>query len=157
MTLDDVPGQAAIRRTEQVRRRWGGTDLEAEITADLGNRDVEQLVIETPDGSMVGLIQFSEETDPDYRHASMDIYIDPARHRQGFAADAIRTLADHLFDRLGHHRLTIDPAADNTAAIGCYASVGFRPVGVMRDYERQPDGTWADGLLMELLAKDRPS
>ncbi len=30
----------------------------------------------------------------------------------------------------------------------------FRPVGVMRQYERSPDGSWRDGLLMELLADE---
>ena len=63
-------------------------------------------------------------------------------------------LAEYLFADRGHHRLTIDPAADNEAAIACYANVGFRPVGVLRRYERQADGTWADGLLMELLDTD---
>ena len=55
---------------------------------------------------------------------------------------------------LGHHRLVIDPAADNAAAIRCYSKVGFRPVGVMRKYERGVDGTWHDGLLMDLLAHE---
>ena len=48
----------------------------------------------------------------------------------------------------------IDPAADNVAAIRSYEKVGFRPVGVMRRYERGPDGQWHDGLLMDLLAED---
>jgi hypothetical protein len=53
----------------------------------------------------------------------------------------------------GHHRITIDPAAENAAAIRAYEKVGFRPVGVMRRYERDVDGDgWHDGLLMELLA-----
>ena len=42
----------------------------------------------------------------------------------------------------------------NAAAIASYAKVGFRPVGVMRQYERGPDGTWHDGLLMDLLEPD---
>jgi aminoglycoside 6'-N-acetyltransferase len=50
--------------------------------------------------------------------------------------------------------LVIDPAADNTAAIACYRKVGFRSVGVMRKYELSADGTWHDGLLMELLADE---
>ena len=61
-------------------------------------------------------------------------------------------LARHLLAERGHHRITIDPAAANTAAIRTYEKVGFRPVGVMRLYEQGPDGTWHDGLLMELLA-----
>jgi aminoglycoside 6'-N-acetyltransferase len=32
--------------------------------------------------------------------------------------------------------------------------VGLRPVGVLRDYERGPDGTFHDGLLMDLLADE---
>ena len=48
----------------------------------------------------------------------------------------------------------IDPAADNSAAIRSYAKVGFRPVGVMRRYELGLDGSWHDGLLMDLLANE---
>lgn len=140
--------------TEEVRRRWRGDDIESEIAEDLEDDTVVRLTIEADD-RIVGLIQFSEELDPDYRHASLDIYIDPAVHRRGHATDAIRTLADHLFDERGHHRLTIDPAVDNHPAIRCYAAVGFRPVGVMRAYERRADGVWSDGLLMDMLADDR--
>jgi RimJ/RimL family protein N-acetyltransferase len=31
---------------------------------------------------------------------------------------------------------------------------GFKPVGVMRRYERLPGGEWHDGLLMDLLADE---
>jgi aminoglycoside 6'-N-acetyltransferase len=103
---------------------------------------------------VVGLIQWSEETDPQYRHASIDIYVDPAVHGQGIGTDAVRTLARHLITDHGHHRLVIDPAADNAVAIACYAKVGFRPVGIVRRYERGPDGEWHDGLLMDLLAQE---
>ena len=47
------------------------------------------------------------------------------------------------------------PAAANAAAIRAYEKVGFKPVGIMRSYERDQDGHgWHDGLLMELLAED---
>ncbi|MGH3482353.1 MAG: GNAT family N-acetyltransferase, partial [Nocardioidaceae bacterium] len=51
-------------------------------------------------------------------------------------------------------RIVIDPAADNPAAIRCYEKVGFRPVGIMRRYERDADGSWHDGVLMDLLADE---
>ena len=152
----DASALIAIRNTEQVRLRWGGDLTETEFLEDLEDDDATQLTIEV-DGRTVGLIQFSEEDDDQYRHASIDIYIDPAVHRRGYASDAIRTLVDHLFDERGHHRVTIDPVVDNAAAIACYRSVGFSPVGVMRRYEQQADGSWADGLLMELLDTDRSS
>jgi len=57
----------------------------------------------------------------------------------------------------GHHRLTIDPSADNARAIASYSKVGFKSIGVMRQYERQADGTWHDGLLMDLLHDELPA
>ena len=49
----------------------------------------------------------------------------------------------------------VDPAADNAAAVRCHEKAGFRPVGRMREYERDPaTGTWHDGLLMDLLAAE---
>jgi len=145
----------AIRATENVRRRWRGDDLESEFDDSLEDNEVVRLAIEAPVGVTVGMIQFEENEDQEYRHVALDIYVDPTFQRRGYASDAIRTLVHYLFDELGHHRATIDPAADNEAAIRCYESVGFKMVGLMQSYERQADGTWADGLLMELIADDR--
>ncbi|WP_410591725.1 GNAT family N-acetyltransferase [Amycolatopsis sp. lyj-23] len=138
-----------ILATPEVARWWGDPDRETE-----GLYEVEEgydvYVIEFG-GEVVGLIQSCEELDPQYRHAGIDISVHPGFHGRGLGTDAIRTLAAHLFAQ-GHHRLTIDPAAANETAIRVYTKVGFRPVGVLRDYERAPDGTWHDGLLMDLLA-----
>jgi len=65
-----------------------------------------------------------------------------------------RVLYKTIANERGHHRITIDPAAHNTAAILCYTKVGFKPIGITRQSERGPDGTWHDGLLMDLLAED---
>jgi aminoglycoside 6'-N-acetyltransferase len=107
------------------------------------------------DDEVCGMVQYGEESDPGYRHASIDIFLDPAVHGRGVGEDTVRTVARHLVEERGHHRLVIDPAADNVAAIRCYEKVGFRPVGVLRRYERDHDGTgWHDGLLMDLLADE---
>lgn len=150
----DVAELAAIRRTPQVRARWrGGEDLEAAVTQDLADPETVPYVIELA-GRVVGWIQWSAESDPDYRCANIDIYLDPAVHGRGHGTDAVRTLAAHLIDDHGFHRLEIDPAADNEAAIRCYQKVGFRPIGIRRRSERSEDGTWHDGLLMDLLADE---
>jgi aminoglycoside 6'-N-acetyltransferase len=104
------------------------------------------------DGEVAGSIQYAEEEDPDYRHAGIDIFLDSRFQGRGVGTDAVRTLARYLLEVRGHHRLTIDPSASNARAIHTYAKIGFRPVGVMRQYERGPDGTFHDGLLMDLLA-----
>lgn len=151
--LADMDAIVAIRAMPEVRQRWRGDDLAAEFIDDLNSTDLNLFVV-LFDGEIVGGIQWSEETEPDYRHATMDIYLRPDMHGQGIGSDAIRTLANHLFNAHDHHRISIDPAADNTAAIRCYAKVGFQPVGTMRQYERGPEGDWHDALLMDLLAHD---
>ncbi|WP_030175923.1 GNAT family N-acetyltransferase [Streptomyces sp. NRRL S-813] len=151
---EDIRALAAIRATPEVRARWrGGDDLEAEIAADLEDSGTRSLTIDHGQ-RIIGMIQWYAEDEPDYRHAGIDLFLDPTVHGRGLGTEAVRTLACHLIDVHGYHRLIIDPAADNTAAIRCYTKVGFRPVGIMRQYERGQDGTWHDGLLMDLLATE---
>ncbi len=150
----DVAAQVAIRSTPEVRSRWPGDDVAADVWAAVEMDNMQYLAIENEDGSIIGGIQWEAEEDPDHAHASIDVYLHPSAHGQGYCTDAVRTLSAYLFDEVGHHRLTMDPATDNHAAIGCYSKVGFRVVGVMRQYERGSDGTFHAGLLMELLADD---
>jgi aminoglycoside 6'-N-acetyltransferase len=104
------------------------------------------------DGAIAGLIQFWEEPEPKYRHAGIDLFLDPALHGRGLGTEAVRHVVRHLTDERGHHRVTIDPATANAAAIRAYEKVGFRPVGVMRRAERDVGGEgWHDSLLMELV------
>lgn len=153
-TRADIPELVAIRQTPEVYERWGGgVDLLAAVEEDFDEHGNTGYVIEF-DRRVVGWIQWTAEKDADYRHASIDVYVDPAVHGRGVGTDAVRTLARHLVVDHGHHRLTIDPAADNARAIRSYSKVGFRPVGIMRRYERGPDGTWHDNLLMDLLADE---
>jgi aminoglycoside 6'-N-acetyltransferase len=143
-----------IHRTPEVRRWWDDPDEGFPWSDD---PDTTRLVIEV-DGNVAGMVQFAEETDPKYRHASIDIFLDPALHGRGLGTEAVRRVARHLIEERGHHRLTIDPAADNHAAIGAYAKVGFRTVGVMHAYERDTGGAgWHDGLLMELVSGASPA
>jgi aminoglycoside 6'-N-acetyltransferase len=150
----DIPALARIRSTPEVMRWWrGGDNMVVAVAEDLAEEGTETFVVEH-EGRVAGAIQWHAEDEPDYRHAGIDIYLDPALHGRGLGTDAVRTLARHLIADRGHHRLVIDPAADNAAAIRCYSKVGFRPVGVMRRYERGLDGAWHDGLLMDLLADE---
>jgi RimJ/RimL family protein N-acetyltransferase/ketosteroid isomerase-like protein len=142
-----------IRRTPQVEARWGVESYAPPWPFGDPGAVVFTVLV---DGAVRGLIQYGEEDEPDYRHATVDLFLDPAIHSQGIGRDAVRAMVGYLLDERGHHRITIDPALDNDAAIRCYAAVGFRPVGVLREYERDADGAgWHDGLMMELLASDR--
>jgi aminoglycoside 6'-N-acetyltransferase len=151
---EDVARLSHIRREPEVATWWGGFEPD-----ELRREFIEApgaFVIEVG-SEIVGGIQYSEEHDPMYRHASIDVFVTSSRHGQGFGTDAIRTLARYLFGERGHHRLTIDPAASNVIAIRAYERVGFRKVGVMRQYERSVEGRWRDGVLMEMLREDLES
>jgi aminoglycoside 6'-N-acetyltransferase len=155
-TLADVPALVAIRREPAVAQ-WWGEDSEAELLAEFGERaaaaDPTLLTIFWSD-RVIGAIQWYENPDPQYRHAGVDLFLDPAVRGQGLGPDAVRTLIRHLIATHRFHRFVIDPSAANTAAIQCYRKCGFRPVGVLRQYESTDGKTWHDGLLMDLLADE---
>ncbi len=148
---EDAPQLLAIGREPSVQRWWNAVH-EEDVVADADGNAVRFAVL--VDGERAGLVQYEEELEPDFRTAWIDIFLGERWQGRGLGAETIRTVCRHLLDERGHHRLTIDPAAANEAAIRCYASVGFRPVGVMRQYWRNGDGVWCDGLLMDLLAAE---
>jgi aminoglycoside 6'-N-acetyltransferase len=153
LRLEDVEWVAVIQADPGVARWWGAPDQADLRRLAAGRGDEKAFVIEAEE-EIVGFIQFVEENEPDFRHAGIDLFLSDRHQGKGLGTDAIRTLARFLIDERGHHRLTIDPAADNRVAIRAYEKVGFRPVGVLREYWRSPDGTWSDGLLMDLLARE---
>ena len=148
---EDADRLLRIRNEPGVLRWWGTADIEEIREEFIGS---EKGFVVEEGGEVLGAIQYHEETEPMYRHAGMDIFLTTSRHGEGLGTEAIRLLARYLFVERGHHRLTIDPAAGNAGAIRAYERVGFRAVGIMRRYERGPDGLWRDGLLMDMLEEE---
>jgi aminoglycoside 6'-N-acetyltransferase len=150
-TEADIAPLAAILATPAVAQWWPDEDEQTmrERVVE-GEPDTTSWAVWVGD-EIVGLAQGWEEPEPMYRHGGIDLSLHPDWHGRGLGADTVRTIARWLFEERGHHRITIDPAAHNAVAIRCYERVGFRPVGIMRDYERDGDGHWRDGLLMDML------
>jgi aminoglycoside 6'-N-acetyltransferase len=144
----DVPRVVVLAADPSVSRWWPG------VTAEAVQKELALSLAVTLEGEVIGLAQYYEETDPDYRHAGIDLFLGAPWQGHGLGTDTVRTLARYLVHDRGHHRLIIDPAAENAAAIRCYEGVGFKRVGVMRRYERGPEGEWRDGLLLDLLAEE---
>ncbi len=149
---EDEPTLTEIFRDPEVAKWWGDPAGAVSDALELSDGQ-SSFVVEDPAG-LIGFIQCFEEGDPMYRHAHIDIALGSSAQGKGHGPEAIRVLARHLIEKRGHHRLTIDPAAHNTRAIKAYERVGFKPVGLMRKYERGPDGEWHDGLLMDMLAEE---
>jgi aminoglycoside 6'-N-acetyltransferase len=149
---EDLEELAAIVAAQGVQEWWVATDDQERVREDLRN-DGAAFAIEV-DGALAGWLGVSEEPDPDYRHAGLDIFLAPRYHGRALGPAALRTAIRWLIRDRGHHRFTIDPAHRNDRAIRAYTAVGFRPVGVMRRYERGSDGAWHDNLLMDLMAEE---
>jgi aminoglycoside 6'-N-acetyltransferase len=149
----DADALAVLVEHPSVREWWGSEESDSRSAAGFAEeaRDELAFAIEV-DGALAGWLGYHEELEPDYRHASLDIFVAAEHQGAGLGPVALRLAARWLIDERGHHRLTIDPARANARAIRVYESLGFRAVGVMREYERGPDGAWRDGLLMDLLA-----
>ena len=154
VAVADAEALTRILADPAVARWWPNYDrarVNAEIVAD--EAETTHWVIEVGN-TVVGMIQAWEEPEAEFRHAGIDLFLDPEVRGRGLGPEAIRAVAAWLVDERGHHRMTIDPAAANEAAIRAYRKVGFREVGVLRRYQLMPDGSWIDGLLMEMLADE---
>jgi aminoglycoside 6'-N-acetyltransferase len=141
----DVDAIASILAEPEVARWWGRYD------ADRVRAELDGSFVILIDGAAVGWLQAHEQSDPDFPSVAFDIALTPSLTGRGLGREALRLAIRHFIER-GHHRFTIDPAVDNERAVRSYASIGFKRVGVMRAYERLPDGSYRDGLLMDLLA-----
>ncbi|MDP2183710.1 MAG: GNAT family protein [Actinomycetota bacterium] len=153
LTHDDLPRILEIVLQPGVSEWWSGYDMPRLRADTFETPGVTSLAIEFV-GELIGLVMYSEETDPFYKSAGVDITLAADHLGQGLGTDALRTVARHLFEARGHHRLTIDPSVANERAIAAYREVGFKPVGVMRAYEMDADGIYHDNLLMDMLAEE---
>jgi len=149
---EDAGALLALLAEPAVAEWWQVWDA-ARVGELIADREEPALVIEAG-GELVGLLLLGEEAYPMYRHASLDIAIATEHQGTGLGPEALRLAIRFLIEERGHHRFTIDPSAANERAIKAYARLGFKPVGVLRRYERHADGEWHDGLLMDLLADE---
>ena len=143
---DDEETLRAIRDTPEVATWWGPP----EDDFPFGDEPEAIRLTILADGEVAGMVQFSEEREPDYPYAEIDIFLAPGHHGRGLGTDAVRTTSRHLLDDRGHHRLVIGVNVDNVVALRCYEKAGFRRVGLLqaaaRDYRT---GDWGDEYLME--------
>jgi aminoglycoside 6'-N-acetyltransferase len=156
---DDLTQLSTILREPSVARFWSPPDDATEqrgllLGDDADGADAITTFGITLAGALIGWIAGWEKLEPEYRHAGVDVFLRSAQQGRGYGLEAIRLVCRWLFDERQHHRITIDPAADNVRAIRTYEKAGFKRVGILRRYERGADGSFHDGLLFDLLPED---
>lgn len=147
-----APGHAeglrAIRRERAVADFWGPLEDDFPLADEPTARRYAILVGD----ELAGMIQFSEENEPDYRHAEVDVFVSPAERGRGHGTEAMRTLLAYLTGERGHHRVILGTATHNEAALRSYEKAGFRRVGVTRRSGRDyRTGEFGDEWFMEYV------
>ena len=138
----DEEGVVAMLREPEVARWWPVADFE---------RDTGWVV--EVEGGLSGWLEHHEEDDAWFPSVAFDIALASSLHGRGYGRRALRLAIAHFVAK-GHHRFTLDPNTANERAIRAYEALGFERVGVMRAYERNPQGGWNDALLMELIVPE---
>lgn len=147
----DVAHVARLRELHQqpgVTRWWG--PMEPEFPFDEPESTRFAIVV---GDEVAGLIQWGDDSCDETRHAYVDIFVGDASAGRGIGTEAMRQMTRMLVERHGYHRIILDPAVENAAAIRSYEKAGFRRVGTStRSYKHHETGEWRDELLMEFLA-----
>ena len=128
----DVPELSRIIATPEVARWW-----DERIAVEEDDGDATHLTIEIG-GKVAGFVQYGEETDAE---------VPPRQHRHLRRSRAARARLRHPRDRAARAApgRGARPSPDHDRpgrrttrpAIRAYEKAGFRPVGVMRRYERE--------------------
>lgn len=146
---EHAEGLRAIRREPEVADFWGPLEDDFPLADEPTARRYAILVGD----ELAGMIQFSEENEPDYRHAEVDVFVSPAVRGRGYGTEAMRTLLAYLTGERGHHRVILATAVDNEAALRSYEKAGFGLVGITRRAGRDyRTGEFGDEWFMEYVA-----
>jgi predicted acetyltransferase len=88
-----------------------------------------------------------------YKRVTIGYIIDPGRHQEGIATEAVSAMLDFCFGELHLHRVQAFIQPDNTASRKLVEKLGFRSEGLLRDNLRV-GGAWRDEMLFALLETD---
>lgn len=149
----DVEPLARILAEPEVSRWWTGYDA-ARVREEILDAPETARVIEV-EGECAGSLMVLRADDPEYPTTVMHIFLGSRFRGRRAGEEALALAIRHEF-RSGISRITLDPNLANHGAIRSYERLGFRRVGVLRDYQLRPDGSLDDGLLLDLTRRDFP-
>ncbi|MFT4231524.1 MAG: GNAT family protein [Leucobacter sp.] len=110
-----------------------------------------------PDGAgeCAGAMYVLRGDDPEYPTTVVHIFIG-TRFRGRRIGEEAMALAIREEFAAGITRVTLDPNIHNDGAIRSYERLGFKRIGVLRDYQVRPGGHLEDALFMDLTRGDFP-
>ncbi|UOQ56127.1 GNAT family N-acetyltransferase [Leucobacter allii] len=107
------------------------------------------------EGECAGAMYVLRGEDPEYPTTVMHIFLGTRFRGRRIGEEALAlAIAQEFAD--GITRVTLDPNVGNAGAIRSYERLGFRTIGVLRDYQVRPGGHLEDALFMDLTRSDFP-
>lgn len=149
----DLDAIAAVLAEPEVAEWWAGYNAE-KVRVELIEDPRTTRVIEV-EQTAVGALLVLRGDDPEYPTTIMHIFISTAFRGRRIGEEALALAIRHEFSE-GISRVTLDPNVKNDGAIRSYERMGFRRIGVLRDYQVRPDRTLDDALFLDLTRSEFP-
>ena len=134
----------SLRRTRSWLKRLLASPYEIAIVAEL-------------EGRVIGLLDTATEPRRRLRHGTrFGLLVAGAMRNRGIGRAMVRRLIEWASAQESIERIELHVHADNAAARGLYASLGFVEEGIRRRAIRYEDGRYMDDVLMALLLETAP-
>jgi RimJ/RimL family protein N-acetyltransferase len=158
---DDTAALFALRSDPAVARYqgWRPLDLaaarafiERQSSAAIPVGWFQRAIRLREDGRLVGDLGLNLPGDA---KASVEfgISLAPAAQGQGYAGEAVRALFDHVFGRLGRHRIQASVDPRNVACLALLRSLGMRQEAHHRE-SLWLHGAWVDDMIFAMLSRE---
>lgn len=152
-TAHDLDPLVNILAEPEVAKWWVGYDrgrVQREFVEDQSTRVIEIA------GRCAGAMYVLRGEDPEYPTTIMHLFLSTSARGQRAGEEALALAIREEFAN-GVSRITLDPNEHNTGAIRSYERLGFRRIGVLRDYQLRPNGALEGALFMDLTRSDFPA
>ncbi|NER13286.1 GNAT family N-acetyltransferase [Leptobacterium flavescens] len=110
-----------------------------------------RLAISDYDKNLLGLVDLFD-FNPKNSRAGIGIVVLEKERKRGVGKEALKLISEYSFHHLNIHQLYANIAADNTASVRLFSNMGFKKIGVKKDWN-YVGGSYVDELLFQKINK----
>lgn len=148
----DLEPLVAILAEDEVAIWWVGYTTER-VQRELIDAETTRII--EVEGQCVGALLVFRGEDAEYPTTVIHLFLATGFRGRRIGEEALALAIREEF-AAGITRITLDPNALNEGAIRSYERLGFRRIGLLRDYQVRPGGHLEDALFMDLTKSDYP-